>query len=130
MMGKWHLAEAQSLPTNQGFDTHEVGILETTDGTLYPESMRRSGMSEAAIEQAQPYIWATESGELEKVRPYDLAYRDEIEGDIARARARSSRLPRRRRTLLLYVGWSSVHYPAGVSEGSWRRLQAATAICS
>ena len=67
MMGKWHLGqEAQSLPTNQGFDTYQVGILETTDGTLYPESMRRSGLSEAAIEQAQPYIWASnESGELE-----------------------------------------------------------------
>ena len=57
MMGKWHLGqEAQSLPTNQGFDTYQVGILETTDGTLYPESMRRSGLSEAAIEQAQPCL--------------------------------------------------------------------------
>ena len=37
MMGKWHLGqEAQSLPTNQGFDSYGVGILETTDGTLYP----------------------------------------------------------------------------------------------
>jgi hypothetical protein len=37
------------------------------------------------LSKAQPYIWASnESGELEKVRPYDLDYRDEIEGDIAR----------------------------------------------
>ena len=119
MMGKWHLGqEAQSLPTNQGFDTYQVGILETTDGTLYPESMRRSGMSEATIEQAQPYIWATnQSGKLEKVRPYDLAYRDEIEGDIARAASAFIEANAGEdEPFFLYVGWSSVHYPAGVSE--------------
>ncbi|MDA0649513.1 MAG: sulfatase-like hydrolase/transferase [Proteobacteria bacterium] len=119
MMGKWHLGqEAQSLPTNQGFDTYQVGILETTDGTLYPESMRRSGLSEAAIEQAQPYIWASnESGELEKVRPYDLAYRDEIEGDIARAASAFIEANADEdEPFFLYVGWSSVHYPVGVSE--------------
>ena len=119
MMGKWHLGqEAQSLPTNQGFDTYQVGILETTDGTLYPESMRRSGLSEAAIEQAQPYIWASnESGELEKVRPYDLDYRDEIEGDIARAASAFIEANADEdEPFFLYVGWSSVHYPAGVSE--------------
>ena len=119
MMGKWHLGqEAQSLPTNQGFDSYQVGILETTDGTLYPESMRRSGLPEAAIEQAQPYIWATnESDELEKVRPYDLAYRDEIEGDIARAAsAFIAANADQDEPFFLYVGWSSVHYPAGVSK--------------
>jgi hypothetical protein len=53
--GKWHLgAEKQSLPVNQGFDEHHVGVLETTDGTLYPESMRRSGMLESAIAAKQP----------------------------------------------------------------------------
>jgi arylsulfatase len=119
MMGKWHLGQdAQSLPTNQGFDTYQVGILETTDGTLYPESMRRSGLPEAAIELAQPYIWASnESGELEKVRPYDLDYRDEIEGDIARtASAFIEANADEDEPFFLYVGWSSVHYPAGVSE--------------
>ena len=45
IVGKWHLGgEKQSLPVNQGFDEYRVGILETTDGTLDPESMRRSGM--------------------------------------------------------------------------------------
>ena len=119
MVGKWHLGqEAQSLPTNQGFDTYQVGILETTDGTLYPESMRRSGMPEAAIEQTRPYIWASnESGELERVRPYDLAYRDEIEGDIARSATEFIKANADEDApFFLYVGWSSVHYPAGVSE--------------
>jgi arylsulfatase A-like enzyme len=53
--GKWHLgAEPQSLPINQGFDEYHVGILETTDGTLYPDSMRRSGMPQSAIDAKQP----------------------------------------------------------------------------
>ena len=119
MVGKWHLGqEAQSLPTNQGFDTYQVGILQTTDGTLYPESMRRSGMPEAAVEQTQPYIWASnESGELERIKPYDLAYRDEIEGDIAlAASAFIEANADEDEPFFLYVGWSSVHYPAGVSE--------------
>ena len=59
MTGKWHLGqEEQSLPINQGFDTYKVGILETTDGTLYPESMRRSGIrDEGVIGKSRPYIW-------------------------------------------------------------------------
>ena len=119
MMGKWHLGqEAQSLPTNQGFDSYDVGILETTDGTLYPESMRRSGMSEAAIQKSRPYIWASnDSGELERVRPYDLAYRDQIEGDIARAASQFIEdKAQEEAPFFLYVGWSSVHYPTGVSD--------------
>ena len=55
MVGKWHLGqETQSLPINQGFDTYKVGILETTDGTMYPESMRRTGMDEEAILRTRP----------------------------------------------------------------------------
>ena len=84
MFGKWHLGqEQQSLPTSQGFDSYGVGILETTDGTLYPESMRRTGMSAEAILKTQPYIWESgTNGELKKVRVYDL-YRRKVEGDIA-----------------------------------------------
>src|SRR5437899_11159156 len=48
--GKWHLgASEQSWPTRQGFGEYHVGVLETTDGTLYRESMSRAGMPEAAI---------------------------------------------------------------------------------
>ncbi len=119
MVGKWHLGqERQSQPTSQGFDSYQVGILETTDGTLYPDSMRRSGLPEVAIEKSRPYIWASnDAGELEPVRPYDLEYRDQVEGDIARAA--SDYIARHAdgdKPFFLYVGWSSVHYPAGVSE--------------
>jgi arylsulfatase A-like enzyme len=114
--GKWHLgAEPQSLPINQGFDEYHVGILETTDGTLYPDSMRRSGMPQSAIDAKQPWIWESFAGsdELRKVRPYDLEYRRQIEGDIAQAsvdfitRQATAEAP-----FFLYVGWSQVHYPA------------------
>ena len=50
IVGKWHLgASEQSWPTRQGFDEFHVGVFESTNGTLYHESMQRSGMPEAAI---------------------------------------------------------------------------------
>ena len=115
LVGKWHLGEEkQSLPTNQGFDEYKVGILQTTDGTLYPESMRRTGMPEAAIEKSQPHIWESIAGsdELKKVRPYNLEYRRQIEGDIARASADYiKRQAKTKEPFFLYIGWSQVHYP-------------------
>jgi arylsulfatase len=116
IVGKWHLGgEKQSLPVNQGFDEYHVGILETTDGTLYPESMRRSGMPESAVKAKQPWIWESVAGsdELKKVRPYDLEYRVKVEGDIAQASADYiKRQARAKEPFFLYVGWSQVHYPA------------------
>ncbi|MHC4794535.1 MAG: sulfatase-like hydrolase/transferase [Planctomycetota bacterium] len=119
MVGKWHLGqEEQSLPINQGFDTYKVGILETTDGTMYPESMRRTGMDEEAIVRTRPYIWESDGeGGLRKVRPYDLAYRDQVEGDIAGAAVEFiDDHASKKEPFFLYVGWSHVHYPAGAAE--------------
>src|SRR6266567_4004611 len=60
--GKWHLgASEQSWPTRQGFDEYRVGVLESTDGTLYRESMQRASMPEAAIAAIEPYIWESEA---------------------------------------------------------------------
>ncbi|WP_115461055.1 arylsulfatase [Winogradskyella aurantiaca] len=115
MVGKWHLGqEQQSLPTNQGFDEYHVGILETTDGTLYPDTMRRSGLPEEFIQNAQPYIWESQDGtdELVKVRAYDLEYRRQIEKDIADASVKYIEKQAKSKTpFFLYVGWSHVHYP-------------------
>ena len=120
MTGKWHLGqEEQSLPINQGFDTYKVGILETTDGTLYPESMRRSGIrDEGVIGKSRPYIWESNgSGNLQKVRKYDLEYRRKVEGDIAdAARNYIKDHANQANPFFLYVGWSHVHYPEGASE--------------
>ncbi len=70
-VGKWHLgASEQSWPTRQGFDSYRVGVLETTDGTLYRDGMQRAGMPEADIAATEPWIWEGDAnGELKKVRP-------------------------------------------------------------
>jgi arylsulfatase len=115
IVGKWHLgAEKQSLPTNQGFDEYHVGILETTDGILYADSMKRAGMPPAAIDAAQPWIWESQPGtkELKKVRPYTLEYRRQIESDIAADSVDYiKKQAAAKHPFFLYVGWSYVHYP-------------------
>jgi len=114
MTGKWHLgASEQSWPTRQGFDEYRVGVLETTDGTLYRDAMQRAGMPEAAIAGAEPYIWEGEaSGALKKVRPYTVDYRRQVEGDIARASVEYiDRQAKAKQPFFLYVGWTHTHYP-------------------
>ena len=83
---KWHLgASEQSWPTHQGFDEYHVGVIETTDGTLYRDAMQRTGLTEAVIGAAEPYIWESEAnGTLKKVRPYNLEYRRQVEGILQR----------------------------------------------
>jgi len=118
MVGKWHLGEEeQSIPTSKGFDSYRVGILETTDATAYPTTMRRSGMTEEQIEASQAYIWESkDDGSLEAIRPYDLEYRRHIESDIADAA--TSFIAEKANgddPFFLYVGWSHVHYPEGAN---------------
>jgi len=86
MTGKWHLgAEKQSLPVNQGFDEYRVGVLETTDSTLYRPNMTRAGLPEAVINAAAPKIWEGDSKNgLKPVREYTVEYRKQVEGDIAK----------------------------------------------
>ena len=112
--GKWHLgASEQSWPTRQGFDVYHVGVLETTDGTLYREAMQRAGLPEAAIAAAEPYIWESEAnGDLKKVRPYTPEYRRQVEGDIANASVEFiQRQAKAKQPFFLYVGWTHTHYP-------------------
>jgi arylsulfatase A-like enzyme len=114
ILGKWHLgASEQSWPTRQGFDEYHVGVLETTDGTLYRESMQRSGLPEAAIAAAEPYIWESgENGELRKVRPYTLENRGEVEGEIAGAAVEYiKRQAAAKQPFFLNVGFTYTHYP-------------------
>jgi arylsulfatase A-like enzyme len=113
--GKWHLGASEiSWPTRQGFDEYQVGVLETTDGTLYRESMQRAGLPEAAIAAAEPYIWESEAnGNLTKVRPYTVEYRRQVEGDIAKASIEFiERQARARQPFFLYVGFTHTHYPS------------------
>ncbi len=58
IVGKWHLgAEEQSWPTRQGFDEYKVGVIETTESTLYRGNMERAGLPEAEIAKVVPHIF-------------------------------------------------------------------------
>jgi arylsulfatase len=87
IVGKWHLgASEQSWPTRQGSDEYHVGVLETTDSTLYRDSMERAGLPEPVIAAVETGIFESDAnGNLTRVRPYNIEYRRQIEGDIAKA---------------------------------------------
>src|SRR5277367_267163 len=115
IVGKWHLgASEQSWPTRQGFDEYHVGVIETTDGTLYRDGMQRAGMPEAAIAATEPSIFESDaSGNLKQVRIYNLEYRRQVEGDIAKASVEYiERQAKRKAPFFLYVGFTHTHYPS------------------
>lgn len=115
MTGKWHLgSEKQSLPTSQGFDEYRVGVLETTDSTLYRPNMERAGFPEAVISKAVPKIWQGDAKNgLKPVREYTVEYRKQIEGDIAKASIDFiNRLSEKEQPFFLYVGFTNSHYPS------------------
>ena len=115
--GKWHLGrEEQSWPTRQGFDEYHVGVIETSDGTLYRESMERSGMPESFIERVVPRIYESEAdGTLKEVREYTVDYRRQVEGDIAAASVEFiQRQAKANKPFFMYIGWTHSHYPSVV----------------
>ncbi len=112
--GKWHLgASEQSWPTRQGFDEYHVGVFESSDGTLYRDSMQRAGMPEAAIAATEAYIWESEAnGNMKRTRPYTVENRGQIEGDIAKASVEFiERQAKAKQRFFLYVGFTYTHYP-------------------
>lgn len=117
-VGKWHLgASEQSWPTRQGYDQYRVGIIETTDGTLYREGMQRTGLPEAFIAQTEPGIWESDAdGTLKKIRSYTTGYRHQVEGDIAQASAAYiEQQAKAKKPFFLFVGWTNTHYPSLVA---------------
>ena len=114
LVGKWHLgADEQSWPTRQGFDEFRVGVFESHDGTSYREQMQRVGMPEAAIAATEPGVWESEAnGNLRKVRPYTVEYRQQIERDITNAAVEYiGRQAAAGNPFFLYVSFSTAHYP-------------------
>ena len=114
MVGKWHLgSEEQSWPTRQGFDEYHVGVIETTDSTLYRRQMERAGLPEAAIAKVVPRIYESEpDGNLKAVREYTVEYRRQVEGDIAQASVDYIRShAKAEKPFFLFVGWTHTHYP-------------------
>jgi len=113
--GKWHLGmEEQSWPTRQGFDEYHIGVIETSDGTLYRESMERSGMPEAFIENVVPRIFESDkNGDLKAVREYTVEYRRQVEGDIAKASVEFiQRQAKAKKPFFMMIGWTHSHYPS------------------
>jgi arylsulfatase A-like enzyme len=117
--GKWHLgSEEQSLPINHGFDEYAVGVIETTDGTMYRESMQRSGVPDDVIAKGVPYIYESDPAthKLKRVREYTLDYRRQIEGDIAKYSVDYiKREAAAKKPFFLYIGWTHTHYPSLVA---------------
>ncbi len=115
IVGKWHLGfEEQSWPTRQGFDEYKVGVIETSESTLYRPNMERAGLDEAAISQVVPHIYESDArGDLKPVREYTTEYRRQIESDIADAAVDYiKRQSAAGKPFFLYVGWTHTHYPS------------------
>ena len=119
-MGKWHLGPMpQSQPQNQGFDQWILGFKGTTDSVLYAESVRMFNAPEALQKAAGGMILEAKEpgGEAKPVRPYDRAYRREIEGDIAAAASSYIRTQARNDDpFFLMIGWTRPHFPNDASD--------------
>jgi len=116
-VGKWHLdAEPKSQPQNQGFGQWLVGFSGTSDVVLYDPKMREAGTSEQ-FRKAMEYsiLEAKGTGDPKKIRPYDLEYRKQIEGDIAKASVDYIKQQAAEKSpFLLIVGWTRPHFPNDV----------------
>lgn len=119
-IGKWHLGPLpQSQPQNQGFDQWLVGFKGTTDSVLYEESVRTHDAPEAVRKGATARILeAREPGAAAvPVRPYDRAYRRQIEGDIAAtAVSYIEEQAGNSDPFFLMIGWTRPHFPNDAAE--------------
>ena len=112
--GKWHLGEEeQSWPTNHGFDEYRVGVMETSDSTMYREQMVRDGWPEDRIQKGVPYIWEGDAKNgLKKIHEYTKEYRAQVEDDIAEFASGYIRSHAKKKDpFFLYVGLTQTHYP-------------------
>ena len=118
-IGKWHLGpQAVSQPQNQGFDQWLVGFTGTTDSSTYGDNIRALGMADAMAEAfGAKIIEARGPGEASFVRPYDFAYRKQIEGDIAEtAIAYINEKAATENPFFLMIGWTRPHFPNDTSD--------------
>jgi arylsulfatase len=114
-VGKWHLGPTpQSQPQNQGFDQWLIGFFGSSDGTLNAAAMEMVGAPEAYQKALTPQIVEAKGpgSEIQKVRPYDLEYRKQIEGDIAKAAGRYIKEQAKSgKPFFLQLGWTRPHFP-------------------
>jgi len=114
MAGKWHLGEEKhSWPTSHGFDEYRVGVLETSDSTLYRQQMERLGWPEAEIVKHVPSIWEGDAQNgLKRVGEYTVEVKRHVEDDIAAyAVDYIHSHAREEAPFFLYLGWTQTHYP-------------------
>lgn len=114
MAGKWHLgAEEQSWPTNHGFDEYRVGVIETSDSTLYRQQMERLGFSEDEIKAHVPSIWeGTSKDGLKKICEYTVEKRRHVEDEIGEFGASYiNDHAKAEAPFFLYLGLTQTHYP-------------------
>lgn len=119
MAGKWHLgSEEQSWPTNQGFDEYRVGVIETSDSTLYRQQMERLGFPEEKIVATAPSIWEGDAQNgLKRVKEYTVEVRSHVEDDIAEfAEGYIHEHAQGEEPFFLFLGWTQSHYPNVTSE--------------
>lgn len=118
-IGKWHLGpQSVSQPQNQGFDQWLIGFAGTTDSSLYGENIRSLGMPDVMAQAfGANIVQALGPGETSFVRAYDLAYRKQIEGDIATAAVDYiSERAGQEVPFFLMVGWTRPHFPNDTSD--------------
>lgn len=112
--GKWHLGpNTQSQPQNQGFDKWLLGFTGTTDGVLWAETAKNTGMPEAFQERVTiPILEADGPGEAKKVGVYDREYRKFVERDIAKGAVRYIEdHAKQKDPFFLMIGWTRPHFP-------------------
>jgi len=109
MFGKWHLGDQPGrYPTDQGFDLW-YGIPNTTDEAQYTT---QSGFDPDVVEAPQ-IVEATRGAAPTPVKPYDLAARAEIDGELtARAIAFMEEAAAAEAPFFVYLPYTQAHLPA------------------
>lgn len=114
-VGKWHLGSAlQSQPQYQGYDQWRIGFHGSTDVTSYRREMSKYDAPEEMIDAQTHYVVEAERANTpaRNVRVYDIAYRRQIEKDIADSSVdyiqRHAKGPQ---PFFLMIGWTRPHYP-------------------
>jgi len=108
MFGKWHLGRtAGRFPTDQGFDEW-YGVPNSTDESVYSslEGFAESGVAETFV------MYGKKGSAPEKVRPYRLDYRPQIDRDLTdRAISFMKRQAEAEKPFFVYLPYTATHFP-------------------
>ena len=108
MFGKWHLGRTEGrFPTDQGFDEW-YGVPNSTDESVYSSL---EGFADSGV--AESFVMDGKKGSVpEKVRPYRLDYRPQIDRDLTdRAISFMQRQAREKKPFFVYLPYTATHFP-------------------